>query len=129
MQRLSRIAVPAMASLTACGGTPAAHVEPAPRMAAAPQEQPPAETGPREQTADEQVNHVLSRLAFGARAGDAEAVRAMGVDKWIDLQLHPERIADSKRDQYFAALQSYNTSSDELQRNYPPPNQLLQRLP
>ncbi len=129
MQRPIRIvAAAAMASLTACGGSPAAQVEPAPRMTAAPQDQAPAESGSREQTADEQVNHLLSRLTFGARAGDAEAVRAMGVDKWIDLQLHPERIGDSKSDQYFAALESYNTSSQELQRKYPPPNQLLQRL-
>ena len=129
MQRPIRIVVvAAMASLTACGGSPAAQVEPAPRMTAAPQGQVPAESGPREQTADEQVNHLLSRLTFGARAGDAEAVRAMGVDTWIDLQLHPERIGDSKSDQYFAALESYNTSSQELQRKYPPPNQLLQRL-
>ena len=129
MQRPIRIVVAAaMASLTACGVSPAAQVEPAPRMTAAPQDQVPAESGPREQTADEQVNHLLSRLTFGARAGDAEAVRAMGVDKWIDLQLHPERIGDSKSDQYFATLESYNTSSQELQRKYPPPNQLLQRL-
>ena len=129
MQRPFRIVVvAAMAFLTACGGSPAAQVEPAPRMTAAPQDQAPAESGSREQTADEQVNQLLSRLTFGARAGDAAAVRAMGVDKWIDLQLHPERIGDSKSDQYFAALESYNTSSQELQRKYPPPNQLLQRL-
>ena len=129
MQRPIRIVVAAaMASLTACGGSPAAQVEPAPRMTAAPQGQVPAESGPREQTADEQVNHLLSRLTFGARPGDAKAVRVMGVDRWIDLQLHPERIDDSKSDQYFAALESYNTSSQELQRKYPPPNQLLQRL-
>ena len=129
MQYPIRIVVAAaMASLTACGGSPASQVAPAPRMTAGPQEQMAAETGPREQTADEQVNHVLNRLTFGARPGDAEAVRAMGVDKWIDLQLHPDRINDAKSDQYFAALESYNESSQALQEKYPPPNQLLQRL-
>jgi uncharacterized protein (DUF1800 family) len=129
MQRPSMIAVAAgLASLAACGGRSPARVEPAPRMSAMPLEPMPAETGPREQTADEQVNHVLSRLTFGARPGDAEAVRAMGVDRWIDLQLHPERIDDSKSDAYFSTLESYNTSAQELQRKYPPPNQLLQRL-
>jgi len=129
MQRSIRIVcAAAMASLTACGGTPAAQVKPAPQLAAASRERMADETGPREQTADEQVNHVLSRLTFGARPGDVEAVRSMGVDKWIDLQLHPERIDDSKSDQYFAALESYNTTSDVLQQKYPPPNQLLQRL-
>ena len=87
-----------------------------------------AQSAPREQTADEQVNQVLSRLTFGARPGDAEAVRAMGVDKWIDLQLHPERINDSTSDRYFAAVESYNTSSQSLQEKYPPANQLAKRL-
>ena len=41
---------------------------------------------------------MLNRLTFGARPGDAEKVRAMGIDKWIDLQLHPERISDPAAD-------------------------------
>jgi uncharacterized protein (DUF1800 family) len=121
-------AAAAVALITACSGSPASQVEPAPRAAAAPPESAQIETGPREQTADEQVNHVLNRLTFGARPGDVEAVRAMGVDRWIDLQLHPERINDARSDQYFAALESYNESSQTLQQKYPPPNQLLQRL-
>ena len=129
MQYPSKVAVAAaVAFLSACGGSPAAQVESAPKMAAAPPEPMPVETGPRELSADEQVNHVLNRLTFGARPGDVEAVRAMGVDRWIDLQLHPERINDAKSDQYFAALESYNEPSQTLQQKYPPPNQLLQRL-
>ena len=128
MQRLSMIAVAAaLASLTACGGSPAVRVEPAPRMTGIPTAAPTT-ADLREQTADEQVNHVLNRLTFGARPGDAEAVRAMGVDRWIDQQLHPERIDDSRSDAYFATLESYNTSPEDLQRKYPPPNQLQQRL-
>lgn len=49
----------------------------------------------REQTADVQVVHALNRLAFGPRPGDVARVRAMGVDRWIDAQLHPERLADT----------------------------------
>ena len=56
----------------------------------------------REQTADQQVIQVLNRLAFGPRPGDALKVRAMGVDVWIDQQLHPERINDSAMDQIVA---------------------------
>lgn len=44
---------------------------------------------------NEAVAHVLSRLTFGARPGDAERVRAMGIEKWIDEQLHPSLIPDS----------------------------------
>src|SRR5437764_15334241 len=41
---------------------------------------------------DKQIIHVLNRLTFGARSGDADQVRRTGVEKWIDQQLHPERI-------------------------------------
>src|SRR4051794_34456997 len=51
---------------------------------------------------DEQAQQVLNRLTFGARPGDAAAVRAMGVDRWIDEQLHPERIADPRVDSLMA---------------------------
>ena len=54
-----------------------------------------APTEPREQTADQQVQHVLNRLAFGPRPGDVARVRAVGVDQWIALQLAPERIDDA----------------------------------
>ena len=55
--------------------------------------------GLREQTADQQVLQVLNRLAFGPRPGDVLKVRTMGVDAWIDQQLHPERINDDAMDQ------------------------------
>src|SRR3990172_618690 len=125
MSRLLRLAtlLPTLglAATTACRGGSSIGVSPSPEAMAAAAE-------PREQTADQQVRHVLSRLTFGARAGDVERVRAMGVDRWIDAQLHPERIDDSRVEQFFAGYESYTTSADELQRKYPPPQQLLNRL-
>jgi len=53
-----------------------------------------SEAEARELSAEEQARHALDRLAFGPRPGDVDRVRSMGVDRWIDLQLHPERIAD-----------------------------------
>ena len=53
----------------------------------------------RTQTADQQVLQVLNRLAFGPRPGEVAAVRKIGVDAWIDQQLHPERIDDAQMDQ------------------------------
>jgi uncharacterized protein (DUF1800 family) len=44
---------------------------------------------------DKQVAHVLNRLAFGPRPGDVAYVRRLGVGKWVDLQLHPDRIAEN----------------------------------
>lgn len=40
----------------------------------------------------QQAVHVLNRLAFGPRPGDVERVQRMGVQAWIDEQLHPEAI-------------------------------------
>jgi uncharacterized protein (DUF1800 family) len=42
---------------------------------------------------DQSILHVLNRLTFGPRPGDVGVVKRMGVEKWIDLQLHPERIS------------------------------------
>lgn len=51
-------------------------------------------TASRELSKDEQIAHVLSRLTFGARPGDAAKVAKMGVERWIERQLTPERIGD-----------------------------------
>jgi len=40
------------------------------------------------------VEHALNRLTFGARPGDVEKVRKMGLSKWIDEQLAPARGTD-----------------------------------
>jgi uncharacterized protein (DUF1800 family) len=44
---------------------------------------------------DRQIIHALNRLTFGARPGDVEEVRRLGVAKWIELQLHPDRIPEN----------------------------------
>jgi uncharacterized protein (DUF1800 family) len=36
-----------------------------------------------------QAVHALNRLTFGPRPGDVERVLALGVDRWIEQQLHP----------------------------------------
>jgi len=52
----------------------------------------------------QRAQHVLDRLAFGAKPGDVERVMAIGVDRWIEQQLHPERIADSAAESHLASL-------------------------
>ncbi len=41
---------------------------------------------------DDRILHALNRFTFGPRPGDLDAVRAMGLEKWFDLQLHPASI-------------------------------------
>src|ERR1700683_5465496 len=74
---------------------------------------------------DEQVVHALNRLTFGPRPGDVEAVRKMGVKKWIDLQLHPERIAENPDlAQKLAPLESLRLSQSDTERTYPNPQMI-----
>jgi uncharacterized protein (DUF1800 family) len=69
---------------------------------------------PRELLPDEQVQQVLSRLAFGARPGDVEKVRAMGVDRWIALQLTPARIDDAAAEQLVGHYETLNANTADL---------------
>ncbi|MBL0938676.1 MAG: DUF1800 domain-containing protein [Gemmatimonadaceae bacterium] len=87
-----------------------------------------APSGPREQTADQQVQHVLNRLAFGARPGDVDAVRAMGVDTWIARQLAPERIDDAATQTFVARYVTLGKSSEQLYADFPPGGVLQAQL-
>jgi uncharacterized protein (DUF1800 family) len=46
-------------------------------------------------TPDQQALHVLNRIAYGPRPGDVDRIKAMGIDRYIDQQLNPERIPES----------------------------------
>ena len=127
MNRLTRL-VPVMAVglVAACGGAASTKIAPAPGPVS--MSEPDFSGAPREQTADQQVRHVLSRLTFGARPGDVEKVRAMGVDRWIDLQLHPDRIDNGAAERYAATFETNSANAAELAQKYPRPQQILARL-
>ncbi len=75
---------------------------------------------------DEQILHALDRLTFGPRPGDVARVKKMGLKKWIDLQLHPERIAENPAlKAQLAPLESLRMSPLEATQHYPPPQLLL----
>src|SRR5438874_2242821 len=63
---------------------------------------------------NERVTHVLSRLTFGARAGDAERVAAIGVNRWIEQQLHPEQIPDSALATALASIADWRVPTSEI---------------
>ena len=54
-----------------------------------------ARSDTRELPADQQIIQALNRLTFGPKPGDVAKVRAIGLDNWIDLQLHPDKINDN----------------------------------
>jgi uncharacterized protein (DUF1800 family) len=61
----------------------------------------------------------LNRLTFGPRPGDIQQVMAMGVDRWIDLQLHPEKIPDSAVEARLAPFRTLRMSSKEIVEEFP----------
>jgi uncharacterized protein (DUF1800 family) len=77
---------------------------------------------------DARIVHALSRLTFGPRPGDVEAVREAGLDKWIERQLHPERIPDAGLAPHLASLPTLNLSTAEILRGYDPPPALKKEI-
>ena len=78
-------------------------------------------------TKDEQVLHALDRLTFGPRPGDVEIVKKMGVKKWIDLQLHPEKIAENPAlEAKLAPLETLRLTQGETEASYPTPQMIRQ---
>jgi uncharacterized protein (DUF1800 family) len=77
---------------------------------------------------DQRILHVLNRLGFGARPGDVERVKAMGLENYINQQLNPEKISDSTAESKLADLSTLNMTTAELYGKYPQPGQLLRQL-
>ncbi len=63
--------------------------------------------------------HALNRLAFGPRPGEVQQVVAMGVDRWIDLQLHPENISDSALESRMAEFRTLRMTPREMVEEFP----------
>src|SRR4029077_171619 len=57
-------------------------------------------------TEEQRALHALNRLTFGPRAGDLRKVMAMGVDDWVEQQLHPDEISNGAMD---AKLNQFRT--------------------
>src|SRR5688500_5774580 len=72
----------------------------------------------RELTADQQIIQALNRLTFGPRPGDAQKVRAMGLDKWVGLQLHPERIDNTTFEQFASRYDILKRDQNDLLRQF-----------
>ncbi len=70
--------------------------------------------------------HALNRLTFGPRPGDVDRVTAMGVEQWIEQQLHPEKIDDSALEARLEPLRTLRMDGRALVENFPPPQLIKQ---
>jgi uncharacterized protein (DUF1800 family) len=70
--------------------------------------------------------HALNRLTFGPRPGDVQQVMAIGVDRWIDLQLHPEKIDDGALEARLEPLRTLRMSNKEIAEDFPDGQEIVQ---
>jgi uncharacterized protein (DUF1800 family) len=63
---------------------------------------------------DQAIIHVLNRIGFGPRPGDVERVRAIGIQRYIEEQLRPDRIPDNNMSARLAGLDTTRMSSRHI---------------
>jgi uncharacterized protein (DUF1800 family) len=79
----------------------------------------PNNQGPLDDAA--RARQAVSRLTFGARPSDVAEAQRMGVDHWIDRQLHPETIPDPVADSVLDRLEITHKTAFELAADHPQP--------
>ena len=67
---------------------------------------------------DAAIVHVLNRTGFGPRPGDVERVRAIGIQRYIEEQLRPDRIADAAMATRLSGLTTITLSSRQIADQY-----------
>ena len=70
-------------------------------------------------TDEERATHALNRLTFGPRPGDVERVQAIGVKKWVEMQLNPEQIDDSLLEARLQSFPAMHLSEQGLLQAFP----------
>src|SRR6185436_11856054 len=81
-----------------------------------------------ELTEQQRIQHLLNRITFGARPGDVEHVRKIGTSRFIEEQLHPERLDNSAVEALLAPFPSVRMSQNEINQKYVQPNDLAKKL-
>jgi hypothetical protein len=74
------------------------------------------------------IAHVLDRIGFGPRPGDIEHVQKMGLAKYIEQQLYPDKISDKALEERLADFPTLKMSTTELAQNYFNPADEARRL-
>ncbi|HEX3683686.1 MAG TPA: DUF1800 domain-containing protein [Bryobacteraceae bacterium] len=74
---------------------------------------------------DERLQHALERLTFGPRAGDLDNLQRLGLRRWLDLELHPEKVPENPAlAPRLAELASLPMTPREIYLHYPPPQMI-----
>lgn len=87
-----------------------------------------SKTAGKKLSENQKIIHTLNRLGYGPRPGDVEKVKKAGLEKYIDQQLHPERIDDKAVEARLKGLTSLQMDIAELYKNYPAPGMIARSL-
>jgi uncharacterized protein (DUF1800 family) len=85
-------------------------------------------SGAKALTDEQKALHVLNRLGFGARSGDVEKVKAMGIQKYIDQQLNALSVNDATAESKWKNIEIFNMTTAEVFAKYPNPGALIRQL-
>ncbi len=77
---------------------------------------------------EETIQHALNRLGYGPRPGDIEHIRKMGLERWINQQLHPDSIDDSALRARLGRYPTLTLSTAVLINEYPRPEVAAKRM-
>ena len=78
---------------------------------------------------DQRIAHVLSRLTFGARPGDFERVKSMGVEAFINQQLDPDSLDVSATIARLKKLPTLGMATPVIIEQYTPPKPVVAPSP
>ena len=76
---------------------------------------------------DKAIAHVLNRVGYGPRAGEVAKVRAIGVQTYIDQQLHPDHVADAGMNARLEGLTTVGMSMSEIATRFEIPQLEMRR--
>jgi uncharacterized protein (DUF1800 family) len=79
-------------------------------------------------TSQQKAFHLLNRISYGPRPGDVDRVLSTGWEKYLDEQLHPERITDSVLEQKLKSIPSVRMDARQIAASYPPGNVVKREL-
>lgn len=74
------------------------------------------------------IVHALNRLGYGPRPGDVERVRELGLSRWIERQLHPDKVRDEAVEARLAPLNILRLSSKEILAGYDIPGEVKREI-
>ena len=85
---------------------------------------PAAATFPND---EKTIAHVLNRIGFGPRPGDIQRVQAMGLERYIDEQLHPERVPDPNMAARLSGFETTGLSTNQISDRFERPQLEMRR--